>query len=137
MAMVVLREAGGGLGTGVRTTACGWKGGSEGRFPYRAGGPARTWHLADSSVGCRGFNGPVPLPLLIRALRLSADATGGRVDLSTTGETPTPGRDHFDTVPQRGSIRALTTAEADSCEPLGTHHARPVDQTVIAHAAGV
>src|SRR4051812_5271815 len=77
MAMVVLREAGECLGTGVRTTACGWKGGSEGEFPYRAGGPARTWHLADSSVGCRGFNGPVPLPLLIRALRLWAD---GRPD---------------------------------------------------------
>ena len=36
-------------------------------FPYRAGWPARNWHLADPlSVGCRGFNGPVPPPLLIR-----------------------------------------------------------------------
>ena len=30
-----------------------------------------------------------------------------------------------------------TTAEADSCEPSGLHHARPVDQTVIACAPGV
>ena len=29
--------------------------------------PARNWHLAEPlSVGCRGFNGPVPPPLLIR-----------------------------------------------------------------------
>ena len=36
-------------------------------FPYRAGSPARNWHLAEPlSVGCRGFNGPVPPPLLIR-----------------------------------------------------------------------
>src|SRR5262245_59812345 len=34
--------------------------------PYLAGGPARNWHLAGSApVGCRGFNGPVPPPLLI------------------------------------------------------------------------
>ena len=40
--------------------------GSRREFPYRAGGPARTWHLAGSTpVGCRGFNGPVPPPLLI------------------------------------------------------------------------
>src|SRR2546428_12275310 len=46
-------------------------------FPYLAGGPARTWHLAGSTpVGCRGFIGPVPLPLLISALRLWPDATG-------------------------------------------------------------
>ena len=35
------------------------------RDPYRAGEPARTWHLADlAPVGCRGFNGPVPQPSL-------------------------------------------------------------------------
>ena len=35
------------------------------RVPYLAGLPARTWHLADlASVGCRGFNGPVPQPSL-------------------------------------------------------------------------
>ena len=32
---------------GYGTTVCGRKGVSEGEFPYRAGGPARTWHLAD------------------------------------------------------------------------------------------
>ncbi len=41
------------------------------------------------------------------------------------------------TIPQRGSMPQRTTAEADSCEPLGLHHARPVDQTVIACASGV
>jgi len=52
-----------------------WKGLRE--FPYLAGGPARIWHLADSTpVGCRGFIGPVPPPLLIRALQLYVDRTG-------------------------------------------------------------
>ena len=37
-----------------------------GGSPYLAGEPARNWHLAGSApVGCRGFNGPVPPPLLI------------------------------------------------------------------------
>src|SRR6188472_3771284 len=37
--------------------------------PYRAGKPARNWHLAGAlPVGCRGFNGPVPPPLWISAL---------------------------------------------------------------------
>lgn len=58
-------------------------------FPYLAGGPARIWHLADSTpVGCRGFNGPVPLPLLIRALRLCADATGQTAPASTCYASP-------------------------------------------------
>ena len=53
-------------------------------FPYLAGGPARIWHLADSTpVGCRGFNGPVPPPLLIRALQLCADRTGRGRAVST------------------------------------------------------
>src|SRR4051812_6208585 len=125
MAMVVLREAGECLGTGVRTTACGWKGGSEGEFPYRAGGPARTWHLADSSVGCRGFIGPVPLPLLIRALRLWADATGDAGPKSNASGTIC----QVATVPQRASIAGNATAEADSCTLSGGHHARPVDPT--------
>src|SRR5438552_3087812 len=40
-------------------------------LPYLAGEPARTWHLTGSTpVGCRGFNGPVPPPLLISTLQL-------------------------------------------------------------------
>src|SRR5206468_3752547 len=43
------------------------EGSTRGAFPYLAGGPARIWHLAGSTpVGCRGFNGPVPPPLLIK-----------------------------------------------------------------------
>src|SRR5262249_53194421 len=58
--------------------------GSRREVPYLAGGPARIWHLADSTpVGCRGFNGPVPPPLLIRALQLSGDPTGRRRCVST------------------------------------------------------
>ena len=115
IAMVVLREAGECLGTGVRATALDGRGAPKGEFPYRAGGPARTWHLADSSVGCRGFIGPVPLPLLIRALRLWADATG------TPGPSQTQLRpsSRSATVPQRASIAGNTTAEADSCDAFG------------------
>src|SRR5690349_23262529 len=63
IAMVVLREAGtaSGPGTGDRRWV---KRGLRREVPYLAGGPARNWHLADSSVGCRGFNGPVPQPTL-------------------------------------------------------------------------
>src|SRR3954453_19375004 len=118
IAMVVSGRLGSASGPGVRATVWADRGDSEGRIPYRAGGPARARHLADSSVGCRGFNGPLPLPLLIRALRLSANATGPRRVLSTPPPAPTPPRLHFDTVPQRGSTRPLTTAEADACEPL-------------------
>ena len=99
--------------------------GSEGEFPYRAGGPARTWHLADSSVGCRGFIGPVPLPLLIRALRLWADATGTPAPKSNPSGTIC----QVATVTQRASIAGNATAEADSCTLSGGHHARPVDPT--------
>jgi len=43
-------------------------------LPYLAGGPARSWHLVGSTpIGCRGFNGPVPPPLLISALQLWAN----------------------------------------------------------------
>ena len=64
--------------------------GLEGSSPYRAGGPARTWHLAGSTpAGCRGFNGPVPPPLLIRALQLSAhDASDGRDEQSSADGPP-------------------------------------------------
>src|SRR5262245_34629021 len=55
--------------------------------PYLAGGPARTWHLAESSVGCRGFNGPVPQPTLDksssvvgRMLRLAEPAVNGATE---------------------------------------------------------
>ena len=61
---------------GDAATAWQWRGPAEtrrpflhrrvSRVPYRAGEPARNWHLADSApVGCRGINGPVPPPLLI------------------------------------------------------------------------
>src|SRR6187200_651834 len=76
---------GSGDGTGLKTEdpSCCWKGLRE--FPYLAGGPARIWHLADSTpVGCRGFIGPVPPPLLIRALQLCADRTGRTRRVSTT-----------------------------------------------------
>ena len=64
-----------------------WKGLRE--FPYLAGGPARIWHLADSTpVGCRGFIGPVPPPLLIRALQLCGDRTGRRRGVSTRPKVP-------------------------------------------------
>jgi hypothetical protein len=43
----------------------------QGEVPYRAGEPARNWHLAGATpVGCRGFNGPVPPPLWISRLQL-------------------------------------------------------------------
>ena len=67
-----------------------WKGLRE--FPYLAGGPARIWHLADSTpVGCRGFNGPVPPPLLIRALQLCGDRTGRGRAVSTRPKVPSAG----------------------------------------------
>src|SRR5262245_4856585 len=60
-----------GLQVARRATDRSWLGQGPGRSmgsrrdPYLAGGPARTWHLADlASVGCRGFNGPVPQPSL-------------------------------------------------------------------------
>ncbi len=120
IAMVVLRETAGSVsGPGMRAIALDGRGVSEGEFPYRAGGPARTWHLADSSVGCRGFIGPVPLPLLIRALRLCRDATGA----STQRQRGRTGR--WGPQPFRNVLGFWdTTAEADSCGPFTRHASR-------------
>ena len=53
--------------------------GPQGSVPYRAGEPARNWHLAGSTpVGCRGFNGPVPPPLWISRLQLCLHGAAGR-----------------------------------------------------------
>jgi hypothetical protein len=55
--------------------------GSKGAVPYRAGEPARNWHLAGSTpVGCRGFNGPVPPPLWISRLQLCMHGAKGGAD---------------------------------------------------------
>ena len=74
-------------GPGIRTA---WpesvEGVSEGSIPHLAGGPARIWHLAGvAPVGCRGFIGPVPPPLLIRALRLSGGCYAGWLETVKVG----------------------------------------------------
>src|ERR1044071_6553653 len=55
-------------------------------LPYRAGGPARTWHLAGSSpVGCRGITGPVPPPTLDKGSSVVRGAYRRRGPGSTPG----------------------------------------------------
>ena len=59
-------------------------------IPYLAGGPARTWHLAGCSpVGCRGFIGPVPPPLLI-----SVSSVVGRAYQTAVWRRATSSVDH-------------------------------------------
>ena len=90
-----LAERGGGLGFSARDRERedpSWRKGL-GELPYLAGGPARIWHLADStSIGCRGFIGPVPPPLLISALQLSAHRRGAGAGASSAWRQATRGR---------------------------------------------
>ena len=80
---------------------------------------------------------PVVAPRVWRALRTdrsdgSLPRVGHLVLIGTTahgriGPQGCGRRSCFATRPQRASIAPNTTAEADSCEPWGPHHARPVD----------
>jgi hypothetical protein len=78
------------------------------RDPYHAGGPARTWHLADlASVGCRGVNGPVPQPSLDTCSSVVRGCYGLRWAAVKADES-------------RHRCRDRKPAIADSCQMLAT-----------------
>ena len=119
MAMVVLREAGECLGTGVRTTACWTEGG------LRRGVPLSCRRTCPDLAPCR-FVGRLswrhragPSATLDKSSSVVGGCYGHWATTSMPGPTELGHWSRVATVPQRASIAGNATAEADSCTLYG------------------